>query len=193
MADLQVGESILSMDPAGNAVFSEVLMFMDRASDKRREFVRLLTDGGASLTVTPAHLLLVWHPDQSITKYRFADQIEEGHQLLVNVNGTLMPQRVVRITAELQMGVYAPLTALGTVVVDSVAASCYALVDSQDIAHWSFAPVRAMNSVLHWFGAGAGSSRGSPVKSLQHGVHWYASALYTVKDYFLPSDWLYQT
>lgn len=175
------------MDSAGNAVFSEVLMFMDRAPDKSREFVRLRTDGGATLTVTPAHLLLVWQPQQSLTKYQFADQIEEGHHLLVNVNGTLMPQRVVEITAELQIGVYAPLTALGTVVVDSIAASCYALVDSQDIAHWSFAPVRAMNSVRHWFG---GSSHN---QSRQHGVHWYASALYAVKDYFLPSDWLYQT
>lgn len=188
ISDLQVGESVLSMDAAGNAVFSEVLLFMDRDATMRREFVKLETDGGAFVTVTPAHLLMVWISDISTTKYTFADQVEEGHYLLVNVNGTLVPRRVIRISAELHTGVYAPLTAAGTIVVNSVTASCYALVDSQSVAHWSFMPIRAASTVRHWF-----NSNIVPTITHQTGIHWYAKALYSIKDYFLPSDWIYQT
>lgn len=177
------------MDPAGNAVYSEVIMFMDRDAKQSREFVRLDTDGGASLTATPGHLLLVWKYVEQAQRYMFAEKVEEGDFLLVNVNGTLVPRKVLRVSAELHTGVYAPLTREGTIVVNEVTASCYAMVDSQRIAHWSFLPARWANTVSSWFTT-ADANRETPRQS---GIHWYANALYSIKDYFLPSDWIYQT
>lgn len=189
LSELQLGEKVLSMDPDGNAVYSEVIMFMDRDAKQSREFVRLDTDGGASLTATPGHLLLVWKYAEKVQRYMFAEKVEEGDFLLVNVNGTLVPRKVVRVAAELHKGVYAPLTREGTIVVNEVTASCYAMVDSQRIAHYSFMPARWVNSVTSWFK----SEETERETSRQTGIHWYAKALYSIKDYFLPADWIYQT
>lgn len=187
------------MDTNGNTVYSEVLMFLDRDENTTREFVILTTDVGAKIKLTPGHLILVWKTSTQITKYMFADQVEENDLLLVNLNNTLIPRRVVHIDAELHAGVYAPLTKEGTIIVNSITASCYALVDSQSIAHWSFMPIRALNSVQHWFdntwpsSSLSSSSELPPMTFRQNGVHWYAKSLYSIKDYFLPSNWIYQT
>lgn len=224
------------MNADGKPVFSEVLMFMDRDVAQKREFVEIRTERGSKITVTPAHLLLSTslissQNVQRVQKYVFADRIQEGDFLLVNINGSLVPDRVQFVSATLSRGVFAPLTAEGTIVVDNIVASCYALVDSQFVAHYSFMPVRLYNVLKNWFSwgkrAAAAASEVSSVgvkemnnvaednlidrnliskddvlrkpihKSsgkfdVQNGVHWYAKALYSIKDLVLPSSWIYQ-
>ena len=160
-------------------------MFLDRDINRTREFVQIKTSGAAVIRVTPAHLLLVWQPRYQQTKYIYADQVEENDYLLVNKKSNLEPQRVTEVSAVLARGVIAPLTREGTVVVDSIAASCYALVNSQSLAHISFMPYRAINSIAHLFG------EEKPSRSKQNGIHWYAKTLYKIKDYVLPSNYLY--
>lgn len=244
LSDLRLGERVLSMSKEGKPVFSEVLLFMDRDINQKREFVEIRTESGSKITVTPAHLLLSTSliSSQNVErrqKYVFADRIQEGDLLLVNINGSLVPDRVQRVSATLSRGVYAPLTAEGTIVVDNVVASCYALIDSQFVAHLSFMPVRVYNVLRHWFSWGDRSSHrvgvvqkgsgssvnsvaednsidrnviskedevlrkpihktsgregGEPVQmaGVQNGIHWYARALYTIKDMALPSSWIY--
>jgi len=188
LSQLKVGERILSVNSNGETVYSEVIMFLDRDVNQTREFVQIQTSGGATLRVTPAHLLPVWKPLQHETKYLFADQVEENDFLLVNVNNNLEPQRVTRVRAIESRGIIAPLTLEGTVIVDSVAASCYALVSSQSLAHFSFMPFRTIKSISNWFGG----SRQQPQASKQNGINWYAKALYNVKDYVLPTNLCYE-
>lgn len=183
---MKVGERILSVNSNGETVFSEVIMFLDRDTNQTREFVQIKTSGGATIRTTPAHLLPVWKPRQHETKYLYADQVEENDFLLVNVNNNLEPQRVTEVSAVLSRGFIAPLTREGTVVVDSVAASCYALVNSQSLAHISFMPFRTMKTIQNWF-----SSSSQPSASKQNGINWYAKALYNVKDYVLPKTMMY--
>lgn len=185
LSQLKVGEKILSVNSNGETVFSEVIMFLDRDINQTREFVQIKTSGHATIRVTPAHLLPVWKPHQHETKYIYADQVEENDFLLVNVNNNLEPQRVTEVRAKLSRGFIAPLTREGTVVVDSIAASCYALINSQSLAHIGFAPFRTMKSIENWF------SSKSPSASKQNGINWYAKALYNVKDYILPKKYLY--
>lgn len=165
-------------------------MFLDRDDTLSNEFVVIeIENGTTALTVTPAHLLQVRKPQYAEAKYTFAAQLEENDYVFVYVNSSLVPRRVTKITVQLNTGVYAPLTRTGTIIVNSILASCYALVDSQSIAHWSFMPMRAISSVNEWFS----SSNRLPSISRQSGIHWYAKALYSIKDYILPSDWIYQT
>jgi hedgehog len=186
LSQLKVGERILSVNSKGEMVFSEVIMFLDRDINQTREFVQIKTSGGATIRTTPAHLLPVWKPHQHETKYLYADQVEENDFLLVNVNNNLEPQRVTEVRAIRSRGFIAPLTREGTVVVDSVAASCYALVNSQSLAHISFMPYRTLKTVENWF-----SSSQQPSATKQNGLNWYAKALYSVKDIFVPKDFVY--
>lgn len=73
-----------------------------------------------------------------------AGRVEVGDYLLVRTGegDAVRLEEVVDVRQVAGSGVFAPLTAEGTVVVDGVVASCYAVVDSQAIAHWAFLPVR---------------------------------------------------
>jgi hedgehog len=183
---LKIGERILSVNSNGETVFSEVIMFLDRDINQTREFVQIKTSSGATVRATPAHLLPVWKPHQHETKYLYADQVEENDFLLVNVNNNLEPQRVTEVRAVLSRGFIAPLTREGTVVVDSVAASCYALVNSQSLAHVSFMPFRTIKTITNWF-----ESSSQQTASKQNGINWYAKALYNIKDFVVPKEYIY--
>lgn len=180
----------MSVNSNGETIYSEVILFLDREVNQTREFVQIRTDGGATLRVTPAHLVPVWKPHQHETKYLFADEVEENDFLLVNVNNNLEPQRVTEVRAVLSKGFIAPLTRDGTVVVNSIAASCYALVNSQSLAHISFMPYRTMKTIKNWFSNDVNKNVISKSKT-ENGIHWYAKALYDIKDYLLPNKYLY--
>lgn len=186
LSQLKVGEKVLSVNSNGETVFSEVIMFLDRDVNQTREFVQIKTNSGATIRTTPAHLLPVWKPHQHETKYLYADQVEENDFLLVNVNNNLEPQRVTEVRAILSRGFIAPLTREGTVIVDSIAASCYALVNSQSLAHISFMPFRTFKTISNWFGDSSTTSA-----SNQNGINWYAKSLYTIKDFVVPRKYIY--
>lgn len=191
MRDLKIGEKVLSVDSNGNTVFSEVFMFLDRDENESREFIKIETDGGSSITATPSHLIYAWHPTIESTQathaqYTFTENVHVGDFVFVNLNGTLEPRKVLRIENEIHRGVYAPLTYHGTIVVNSISASCYALVDTHSLAHMSLMPMRAYYSVKEMF-TGIGIN-----ENLPRGIHWYAAALNEFKDLFLPSNWFYR-
>ncbi|EDW68258.1 protein hedgehog [Drosophila virilis] len=197
LSELAIGDRVLSMNGKGQAVYSEVILFMDRNLEQMQNFVQLHTDSGAVLTVTPAHLITVWQPEREALDFVFADRVEELNYVLVHdATGELRPHRVIRVSSVRSRGVVAPLTREGTIVVDSVAASCYAVISSQSLAHWGLAPMRLLYTLQSWMPA-KGQLRTAQDKSTpkdataqqQNGLHWYANALYKVKDYVLPQSW----
>ena len=221
LSDLAVGDSVLASDGDGGLHFSPVLLFLDRDPDEWRRFVEIRTESGHTLTLTPSHLLYARDGSDSIedpspkaragssnsiedappAEYSdfdvlYAREIDEGMHVLVldGRTGRARPSRVVSVEAEARRGVYAPLTAAGNLVVDGVLASCYALVDSQAVAHAAFAPVRwwegarrallpSLNSVSP--NVLAGDSK--KPKEQFVGVHWYAKWLYGLGELLLPS------
>lgn len=196
LSDLRTGEHILALDESTRQfVYSEVLMFLDRNVDERREFLRLHTTFGKTVTLTPAHMVIRGDVLDSV----FAEELSVGDKILVrDSDGQMAVDTILRIQPVLSTGVFAPLTVAGTIVVDDVVASCYAIIDSQTIAHWSFAPLRLAVNLKHgvyrlW------QMIGRPVKgwsmpnevsreSLEYqGTHWYARMLYSVAKYIIPS------
>ncbi|CAF4946530.1 unnamed protein product, partial [Rotaria socialis] len=73
-----------------------------------------------------------------------------------------------------KQGYVAPLTVEGTLIVNNVAASCYATIDSHYIAHTVLAPMR-------WWYSLFGKS------SSMIGVHWFPQILYEMTTYLIPS------
>ncbi|XP_034487570.1 protein hedgehog [Drosophila innubila] len=200
LGEIAIGDRVLSMNANGQAVYSEVILFMDRNLEQMETFVQLHTDGGAVLTVTPAHLITVWQPEQQKLDYVFADRVEELNQVLVMHEGELRPQRVLRVSSVRSRGVVAPLTREGTIVVNSVAASCYAVISSQSLAHWGLAPMRLWYTLQCWMPGknqlrSSAQDKATPKDNTvqpQNGIHWYAKALYKVKDYVLPQSWRHE-
>lgn len=235
LSELRVGDSVLARDSStGTLVFSEVLMFIDRDPEEKRQFLRVRTAGNRTLTLTPTHLVPVVQQrqrhrpaqDSNLVEdavegvqgeevvTEFAERVRVGDRVLVPgatrhdrhggatataaevAAGDAVLDTVVDVQLVLESGVFAPLTRAGTVVVDDVVASCYAVVDSQRLAHWAFGPLRV------WFNLKEAVQRLGRMMLLSgkagkappppQGIHWYADALYSLARSTLPSGWLHQ-
>lgn len=203
----------------GEIVYSEVLAFIDRQPDERRQFIRLSTKSGRVLTLTPQHLVpiegksaifaaRVQPGDRLIVRHITSSSLElesNDNDILENNVESLSYDEVLEVKLVLEEGVYAPLTAQGTLLVNDVVASCYALVDSQWIAHMSFLPYRLFRSIESSLGRfaetlrslGSSSSRTTTTTTTSissetsEGVMMYASFLYSLSDYVLPKSMIY--
>ncbi|KAI4491888.1 hypothetical protein M0804_003280 [Polistes exclamans] len=242
--EVQLGERVAAMNSKGELIYSEVIAFLDRAPREKRQFVRLYTESGRVLTLTPAHLV----PIEGRSTI-FAARVKIGDQILIvdnknddditttinnnnnnnNNNIELMENilnnkvssggnqrhirwdRVIKTKLVLEMGVFAPLTTEGTLLVDDVIASCYAVIDSQTLAHYSFFPLRMWKSLESFFVERPTTysikETKTEIRQLRTnnqttsiimedkekyiGVHWYASFLYSFASLVLPSDMLY--
>lgn len=198
MSELMIGERVMAVERStGRTVFSEVMLFLDRSPQERRQFLQFELASGKRLTVTPAHLVLTVRSNVTVTVY--ADTLQIGSELLVSEDhdgsDLLVKDAVVGVQQVGGIGVYAPLTTAGTVVVDGVAASCYATIDDAGLAHWVFAPLRFVNNwkngALHiWKTISRPFQRSSTTATTiptTVGVHWYARILYFFGDHLIPS------
>ncbi|KAK1136924.1 hypothetical protein K0M31_001456 [Melipona bicolor] len=198
---VELGERIAALDNHGDIVYSEVIAFLDRSVTERRQFVRLTTESGRVLTLTPAHLVPV--EGRSTV---FAGKVRPGDKILVRdpadekeLRHRLRWDEVIDTRLVLEEGIYAPLTNEGTVLVDDVVASCYAIVDNQELVHFSFLPYRVWSGVKTFVERrllDAEDHRYTDVRqdsrTEQEGILWYASFLYWVSSYVTPSRMVYQ-
>ncbi|KAH1028982.1 hypothetical protein HUJ05_002292 [Dendroctonus ponderosae] len=193
LSELQVGERILAHDPSTKKlVFSEVILFLDYNPTEKRDFLSVNLKSGRTLTVTPNHLVIL---KDGRTVY--AGTLKAGDHLLVSDSQNNLSEDLIEsVTAVFRIGVYAPLTKAGTVVVNEVVVSCYATVDNQKLAHWAFAPLRlvwnvklamqrvwlVLNKPIQGW-TGSIQNRQSPAV----GIHWYAKVLYATANYLIPA------
>ncbi|XP_040296573.1 indian hedgehog protein isoform X1 [Bufo bufo] len=173
ISDLVPGMTVLAMDSDGLATFSDFLTFLDR--DPRSEHLfRVITTGDPPrrLSLTPTHLIFVADNASTLAaeyKAIFASQVRPGQYILVSGAPGLVPARVTSVSTETDTGVFAPLTQHGTILVDDVVVSCFALVQKQRLAQLAYWPMR----VLYGLGATVGNETSSQV-----GIHWYSQLLY---------------
>lgn len=186
--DLQSGDRVLAADERGNPIYTDFIMFIDQDSTTRRLFYVIETDAGQKITLTAAHLLFVAQNGSTGTHRGmsavFASQVQPGQSVFVFDDGErLVPVTVKRIYTQTNEGSFAPVTVQGTVVVDQVLASCYAVIEDHDLAHWALAPVR----LAHWVSSLLFSSQQPPASAQSDGVHWYSKILYQLGTWLLDS------
>ena len=193
ISELAIGESVAAVDSVGNVVYSPVLLFLDRDAEQRRNFVVLRTERGAQLTLTPSHLIYTIATNdidandaQLVATFAHRVQIDDWI-VTVDSDGHSRRQRVVDVGVAAHTGVFAPLTEEGTLVVDDVVVSCYAVVDDQRLAHWAFAPVRMWTRICRALGLCSQDVAASATQ----GVHPYAQFLYGIARTMLPSHLVY--
>jgi hypothetical protein len=200
MADLEVGDLVLTADSDGSLQFSPVILFLDRDPDSRRQFYAIETESGVTLTVTPSHLVYAdlrndgfkenEISDSENFKAVFAGRVREGDYILVQRDGAMSPSRVTNIETKIFSGVFAPLTSSGNLVVDGALASCYAVLEDQSVSHAAFAPFRWSHAITGWLDLSSsrvvrsGDSRQNEPRTI--GIHWYADILYSLAQLVMP-------
>ena len=97
--------------------------------------------------------------------------LDRGHEIIQD--------EVVSTDTETRKGMYSPVTAHGTIIVEDILASCYSDYESHSLLHLAFAPFR-------WFNDGKalisslfknGEYDWSEYKEDDNGHHWYSEAL----------------
>ncbi|KAM4623666.1 tiggy-winkle hedgehog protein [Polymixia lowei] len=195
VGDLEPGDQVLAADPEGNIVSSDFLMFMDRDTKIRRQFYVLETETPRrKLTLTAAHLVFITNnnnnnnnntADGSDIKAVFASSVTPGQRIVVMDEDAhrLVAVTVTRIYVEEHEGSYAPVTSHGTILVDRVLVSCYAVVEDHALAHRAFAPYRLGRAFTSIIGVAteSGGAHGD-------GLHWYPDVLFHIGTWLLDRD-----
>ncbi|CAM4852553.1 unnamed protein product [Rotaria socialis] len=161
IANLQSGDSLLAYDDKTKKVLSTNLITMlDFQPQRFALFKQVTTHTGRQLSLTSSHLM----PTDK-HGYVMAKNIHAGMNVYVmNDDGILITETVSNVSDVVKQGYVAPLTVEGTLIVNNVAASCYATIDSHYIAHTVLAPMR-------WWYSLFGKS------SSMIGVHWFPQIL----------------
>uniref|UniRef100_A0A3P8UMD8 Hedgehog protein n=1 Tax=Cynoglossus semilaevis TaxID=244447 RepID=A0A3P8UMD8_CYNSE len=177
VGELRPGDRVLAADPDGHLLYTDFITFIDQDSTTRRLFYVIETDSGQRITLTAAHLRM---------SAVFASSVQPGQKVFVldSVGQQLQPVTVRRIFTQEHQGSFAPVTAEGTVVVDRVLASCYAVIEDHRLAHWALAPVRA----AHWVSTLLFSPQTAAGTRQEDGVHWYSKVLYQLGTWLLDSQ-----
>ncbi|NXL92939.1 SHH protein, partial [Alectura lathami] len=173
--DLSPGDRVLAADAEGRLLYSDFLTFLDREDGSRKLFYVIETrQPRARLLLTAAHLLFV------------APQ----HNQSQAAGPALLPAAVHSVSLrEEPSGAYAPLTAQGTILIDRVLASCYAVIEEHSWAHWAFAPFRLAQGLLAAVcPSGAGPAAAATTTATSSGVHWYSRLLYRIGSWVLDGD-----
>lgn len=103
--------------------------------------------------------------------------------------------QIVSVNYVTRKGIYAPLTREGNIVVNSVVASCYAVINDHELAHLSFAPIRwlsYLNEFLQNLSPHSRALRSDTITTTStREIHWYPSMLYSIARFILPTRYLY--
>ena len=173
MRELKLGDRVETMDSHGQIIFSEVLMFLDHIPGLSGVlYYVIITDKPYTrLALTGSHLIFTKECNSSTNHLtvKHAKSVDAGECVVVAHESSLVYAKIKEIRLERRTGAIAPLTAAGNIVVDGVVASCYAMIDDQELAHLAFAPVRFVYQYAPRF-LNTDSRR-------QNGMHWYVRLL----------------
>ena len=150
ISSLIPGDRVLAMSTTGDPMFTDFIGFMHMDMSLKTDFLSIQTDTSV-LKISRNHLLMVFQDeDQSVGVYDFARNVRVGHYVLNRIHeGNFRKSLVTSLSYSEAMGVFAPLTQEGTIVVDDVVASCYATVPSHYFGHLGTWPYRIWKQYIH--------------------------------------------
>lgn len=201
LSQLRVGDEVLSTWDKRAAIFNRVVAFLHTDPHHLTAFIHIQTSSNNSLLITKDHL--IFKSDKAVK----AEDINIGDFVLVtNDTRTFIMAKVTSVRHINMSGVYAPLTEAGTIVIDGVLNSCYAVINSHDIAHLAFLPLRLFYKIINFtpssiydmltsdFTSSPSSSfstffsleKNLPRASDNHSkIHWYARFLCELSGIFM--------
>jgi len=153
ISSLQAGDRVLVESSFGKLVYEPVLSFIHSGRVGTQSEFLTIQHAAGSLRVSANHVLFVAGAFGRMDKA--ADRIVEGDELLVVPPGgsaLAVPSRVLSVTREFtDLGMYAPLTPSGKIVVDGTVASNYATIHGMhfghEASHAAFFPLRVYHNL----------------------------------------------
>jgi len=170
MEKLVVGDRVLAMDSYGVLVYSEVYAFLDRKPRADAAFLQVVTESGGVLEISSEHRIFREEGSGLVDVGAYALRIADRVLLADPETKTAELVAITNVSSIVTRGAYAPATMEGTVVVDNVVASCYALADHHR-AHHALAVLRLANAYL--------PQSLTRVFDKSEGLHWFADVLYS--------------
>ena len=197
ISDVEVGDSVLVVDENGITRYSQVIIQLHKSQEETIDFRVIRTKTGRNITLTDHHLIYKTEKNRlnrSLNEFVdlpavFAKKVRKGDFVFVLDRGQeIIPDEVVSTDSETRKGMYSPVTAHGTIIVEDILASCYSDYESHSLLHLAFAPFR-------WFDDGKelisslfknGEHDWSEYKEDNNGHHWYSEALLGVGKSLVP-------
>ena len=141
------------LNEKGKFTYSPVIAFLDRRNDAELKYTTVETEDGTEITLARSHLIYKANHGNSSqlqkpthTQPVYAPKVKVNDYIFTRLSEYNKPQpsKVVKVTNTKRAGTYAPLTLEGTIVVDNVLVSCYAVIDDHRLAHTTLAPLRLL-------------------------------------------------
>ena len=171
MVDLNIGDHVLAYDVMHNKlVYSPVILFTHRNSDVTTTFRSVRTADNRHLLLTENHLIPVVKNNagtrqgnssdankgaKAIVETILAGSLQTGNNLITvplsSYDFTVSNSAIIHLNSAQRKGVYAPVTHIGTIVVDDVVVSCYCEIAAHNHVHSVFALFRLFYDVLSYF------------------------------------------
>ena len=168
---------VKTLDAATNKVsYTKFITYLHRESHILSDFVKVTTNQNKTLKISNKHLIA--RLNNRKVEYVFAENLKLNDILVSNNNYAeyMFYEEIIRIEKNVEdIGVYAPLTEAGTLLVDDILVSCYANTDNQDWAHFALKfYIYAKQGYEFIFENLFGKNIDYKNK---HGIHWYADFL----------------
>jgi len=144
MSEVQIGDFIMAGRKDGSVEFSEVYAWGHRDVERHEKYLKIAA-GSHSMWLSANHLVAVADSKCSGC-FRFIRACEVSTKdTIYTMDGLdrIKKEQVISITTEEKLGVFAPFTKNGTVIVDGILASCYSEVGNHKAAHFCLSWLRA--------------------------------------------------
>ncbi|VDN01548.1 unnamed protein product [Thelazia callipaeda] len=148
--ELKVGDQVLSIDESLIS-FSPVVIFLHRSSNESAVFNKIILKTGEMVKLTDYHLLYVTDCKAGEKlRLTYAKDVHLGQCLHVfnETFNNLVPIQIFEILRVTDQGIYAPLTATGDIIVNSILSSCHSNVIAQTLQQSIFSLLRKFRSSL---------------------------------------------
>jgi len=169
MHDVELGDVLRVVTSDGKLQWSPVCAFAHREATMVAPFVQLSTKT-RQIALSHEHLIAIMRGNS--IHHIPAGEVSVGTSLVACQQSGVYSDTVVNVAVVHKQGIYAPFTLEGTLVVDGVAASCYAATRSHTAAHAAMKPVRHM--WLHHPEQAAGQHTGERLAGGHHFVETVA-------------------
>lgn len=140
MDEVNIGDKVSVLSKDGHVGESEIYCFAHRDEDAIATFV-LIRSASCTIPCTPDHLIPLMQDESTV--YVHAAKVVVGYKVISHgTDGVARVETVQRIERVMKRGLFAPVTFEGTLFVDGIAASCYAVLRSHTLCHIAMAPMR---------------------------------------------------